>query len=193
MRERAEQSADLARREEIATLMRDAIAEVMLKAVYAGIPRDLRMRGSGSFTRFGGGNGAETVLDGQHPGAKIAGGSTEPCASPPGRDRSDIRFGRVDGLDKSEPACPRCAPRRRCLRRRANLIKETGMNDQLAEIEERLSIAQENVRQLTEQAAAYSGTKDEELAAERIKDQEDEIARLTKLRAELTGAAAPRV
>jgi predicted nucleic acid-binding Zn-ribbon protein len=73
------------------------------------------------------------------------------------------------------------------------LIKETGMNDQLAEIEERLSIAQENVRQLTEQAAAYSGTKDEELAAERIKDQEDEIARLTKLRAELTGAAAPRV
>jgi hypothetical protein len=65
--------------------------------------------------------------------------------------------------------------------------------DQLAEIEERLSIAQENLRQLTEQAAAYSGAKDEELAAERIKDQEDEIARLTKLHTELTGAAAPRV
>ena len=64
--------------------------------------------------------------------------------------------------------------------------------DQLAEIEMRLSIAQENLRQLTEQAAAYSGAKDEELAAERIKDQEDEIMRLTKLRAELTGAAAPR-
>jgi hypothetical protein len=64
--------------------------------------------------------------------------------------------------------------------------------DQLAEIEERLSIAQENLRQLTEQAAAYSGAKDEELAAQRIKDQEDEIARLTKLRAELTGVAAPR-
>jgi hypothetical protein len=47
-------------------------------------------------------------------------------------------------------------------------------------------------RQLTEEAAAYSGAKDEELAAQRIKDQEDEIARLTKLRAELTGAAAPR-
>lgn len=65
-------------------------------------------------------------------------------------------------------------------------------SDQLAEIEERLSIAQENLRQLTEQAAAYSGAKDEELAAQRIKDQEDEIARLTKLRAELTGAVAPR-
>ena len=64
--------------------------------------------------------------------------------------------------------------------------------DQLAEIEMRLSIAQENLRQLTEQAAAYSGAKDEELAAQRIKDQEDEIARLTKLRVELTGAAAPR-
>jgi predicted nucleic acid-binding Zn-ribbon protein len=75
------------------------------------------------------------------------------------------------------------------------VIKETGMSeqsDQLAEIEERLSIAQENLRQLTEQAAAYSGAKDEELAAQRIKDQEDEIARLTKLRAELTGAVAPR-
>jgi hypothetical protein len=75
------------------------------------------------------------------------------------------------------------------------LFKETGMSeqtDQLAEIEERLSIAQENLRQLTEQAAAYSGAKDEELAAQRIKDQEDEIARLTKLRAELRGAAAPR-
>lgn len=64
--------------------------------------------------------------------------------------------------------------------------------DQLAEIEERLSIAQENLRQLTEQAAAYSGAKDEELTAQRIKDQEDEITRLTKLRAELTGAAVPR-
>ena len=64
--------------------------------------------------------------------------------------------------------------------------------DQLAEIEMRLSIAQENLRQLTEQAAAYSGAKDEELAAQRIKDQEDEIARLINLRAELTGAAAPR-
>jgi hypothetical protein len=62
--------------------------------------------------------------------------------------------------------------------------------DQLAEIEERLGIARENLRQLTEQAAAYSGAKDEELAAQRIKDQEDEISRLTKLRAELM--AAPR-
>jgi predicted nucleic acid-binding Zn-ribbon protein len=71
-------------------------------------------------------------------------------------------------------------------------IRMSEQTDQLAEIEERLSIAQENLRQLTEQATAYSGAKDEELAAERIKDQEDEIARLTKLRAELTGAAAPR-
>jgi hypothetical protein len=64
--------------------------------------------------------------------------------------------------------------------------------NQLTEIEERLSIAQENLRQLTEQATAYSGAEDEELAAQRIKDQEDEIARLTKLRADLTGAAASR-
>ena len=62
--------------------------------------------------------------------------------------------------------------------------------DQLAEIEMRLSIAQDNLRQLTEQAAAYSGAEDEELAAQRIRDQEDEIARLTKLRAELTGAVS---
>jgi hypothetical protein len=70
-------------------------------------------------------------------------------------------------------------------------IKEMGMSeqtDQLAEVEKRLSIAQENLRQLTEQAAAYSGAEDEERAAQRIQDQEDEIARLTKLRAELTAA-----
>lgn len=61
--------------------------------------------------------------------------------------------------------------------------------DRLAEVEERLSIARDNLRQLTEQAAAYSGAGDEDRASERIKDQEDEIARLTKLRAELTGPA----
>jgi hypothetical protein len=71
-------------------------------------------------------------------------------------------------------------------------IRMSEQTDQLAEIEMRLSIAQENLRQLTEQATAYSGAKDEELAAQRIKDQEDEIMRLTKLRVELTGAAAPR-
>ena len=64
--------------------------------------------------------------------------------------------------------------------------------DQLAEIEERLSIARDNLRQLTEQAAAYSGARDEELVAQRISDREDEISRLTKERAELMGAGAPR-
>lgn len=64
--------------------------------------------------------------------------------------------------------------------------------DQLAEIEERLGIARDNLRQLTERAAAYSGAGDEERAAERIKDQEDEVSRLTRERAELMGGGAPR-
>jgi hypothetical protein len=43
----------------------------------------------------------------------------------------------------------------------------------LAEIEDRIVIVRENLRQLTEQAVAYSGAADEERAADRIADQEE--------------------
>lgn len=55
----------------------------------------------------------------------------------------------------------------------------------VSEIDERIATVRENLRQLVEQAAAYSGAADEELAAQRISDQEEELERLTKLREEI--------
>lgn len=54
----------------------------------------------------------------------------------------------------------------------------------IAEIDERIAIVTENLRQLVEQAAAYSGAADEELASERIAEHEAELERLTKQREE---------
>ncbi len=51
----------------------------------------------------------------------------------------------------------------------------------LLEIERRIRIVEDNLRQLEEQAAAYSGAADEERNADRIAEQE---AKLDALRAE---------
>jgi len=47
-----------------------------------------------------------------------------------------------------------------------------------AEVEERIAILEDNLRDLTEQAAAYSGAEDEELSAERIADIERQLEAL---------------
>ena len=56
----------------------------------------------------------------------------------------------------------------------------------LAEIEDRIAIVRDNIRQLAEQAAAYSGAADEARNADRIADQEAELQRLLKQRDEMT-------
>ena len=55
----------------------------------------------------------------------------------------------------------------------------------LAEIEERIAAVRENLTELTEQAAAYSGGAVEELTAQRIADQEAQLERLTQQRDQL--------
>jgi hypothetical protein len=55
-----------------------------------------------------------------------------------------------------------------------------------AELDERIAALRENLRELMEQATAYSGAADEELISRRIADQEAELERLTKQRAELS-------
>jgi hypothetical protein len=52
----------------------------------------------------------------------------------------------------------------------------------LPELEERIAIARDNIRQLIEQAAAVSGAEDEHRNAERIGQQNEELARLVKQR-----------
>ncbi|NWG24779.1 MAG: hypothetical protein HXY30_10290 [Pseudorhodoplanes sp.] len=56
----------------------------------------------------------------------------------------------------------------------------------LPEIEDRIAIVRDNIRQLTEQAAAYSGAADEERNAQRIADQEEELKELLAQRDRLT-------
>jgi hypothetical protein len=58
------------------------------------------------------------------------------------------------------------------------------MNDDLTikELEERIAVARQNISELVEQAAAYSGAGDEARAADRIAQQEEELAKLIALR-----------
>jgi hypothetical protein len=55
----------------------------------------------------------------------------------------------------------------------------------LAQIEERIAAIRENLTELTEQAAAYSGAAVEELNAQRIADQEAQLDPLIRWRDEL--------
>lgn len=59
----------------------------------------------------------------------------------------------------------------------------------LPEIERRIAIVRDNIRQLIEQAAAFSGAGDEARNADRIAEQQEELDRLTKQRDELRGKA----
>lgn len=62
----------------------------------------------------------------------------------------------------------------------------------LEEIDERISMVRENLRQLVEQAAGYSGNADDELVSRRISEQEAQLEVLTKRRAELASATSDR-
>ena len=57
-----------------------------------------------------------------------------------------------------------------------------GSSLSLEEIEARIAIARDNIRQLIEQAAAVSGAEDEDRNADRIAQQNDELERLIKQR-----------
>lgn len=51
--------------------------------------------------------------------------------------------------------------------------------ERIAELEKRIMAIRENIIELTEQAAAYSGAADEDLASRRIAQQSAELQRLT--------------
>ncbi len=57
----------------------------------------------------------------------------------------------------------------------------------LADIERRIQIVEDNLRELIEQAAAYSGAADEERNADRIADQQAKLDALLKEREALIG------
>jgi hypothetical protein len=55
----------------------------------------------------------------------------------------------------------------------------------LAELDERIAIVRDNIRELVEQAAAFSGAEDEERNADRIAQQQAELERLLLQRDQL--------
>ena len=52
----------------------------------------------------------------------------------------------------------------------------------IAALDERIAIIRQNINELMEQAAAYSGAGDENRNADRIAQQEQELSRLIELR-----------
>lgn len=60
------------------------------------------------------------------------------------------------------------------------------ISQDIGEIDDRIAVVRENLRQLIEQAAAYSGAADEERTSQRIADQQELLEALTKQRDELS-------
>jgi uncharacterized small protein (DUF1192 family) len=60
-----------------------------------------------------------------------------------------------------------------------------GSSLSLAELDQRIAIVRDNIRQLIEQAAAVSGAEDESRNADRIAAQSEELEKLMKQRDEL--------
>ena len=58
----------------------------------------------------------------------------------------------------------------------------------LTELEQRIRAVRENIRVLTEQAAAYSGAADEERNADRISEQDALLAKLLEERKSIDGS-----
>jgi hypothetical protein len=70
------------------------------------------------------------------------------------------------------------------VREKRNAMVDAGS---LVELDQRIAAIRDNIRQLTEQAAALSGAGDEARAADRIAEQERLLAALLKERESLAG------
>ena len=57
----------------------------------------------------------------------------------------------------------------------------------LQDLDERIALTRDNIRELTEQAAAFSGAGDEARVADRLAEQEQALAELLKQREALAG------
>jgi Acetyltransferase (GNAT) family len=58
----------------------------------------------------------------------------------------------------------------------------------LQQLDDRIAVVRDNIRELIEQAAAYSGASDDQLISQRIAEQEALLAELTKKRDALAGS-----
>jgi uncharacterized small protein (DUF1192 family) len=77
-------------------------------------------------------------------------------------------------LGHAEPDVARAQPERDTMTNNSSLSRD--------ELDQRIAILRDNIRQLVEQAAAYSGDRDESRNADRIAQQSEELDRLIKQR-----------
>jgi hypothetical protein len=112
-------------------------------------------------------------------------------------DRDDAQSGKCGWIWKQKktrslPAAERRYAMVRWANRRTSRLRKGGvMADpaRLAGLDQRIAAVRENIRVLTEQAAAYSGAADEARNADRIAEQDALLARLLKEREALSGKA----
>lgn len=85
-----------------------------------------------------------------------------------------------------EKAAP--APRKRAAAKKAVAPRRAPavVSPAVVEIDQRIAILRNNLRDLVEQAASLSGAANEELLSQRIAEQETKLALLTKQREELS-------
>ena len=93
---------------------------------------------------------------------------------------------------RASPDAGQAARREAYCRTAARRIEQAGslkMSNaaKLIELDERIAAIRENIRELTEQAAAYSGAEDESRTADRIAEEEAQLAALLKQREALGG------
>jgi hypothetical protein len=101
-----------------------------------------------------------------------------------GRNKSGHDGGRCSVACSLELICytlARSYRARHSHRPRKNMMSN-GSTLSLSEIEDRIAIVRDNIRQLIEQAAAFSGAEDEERNADRIAQQTEELDGLVKQR-----------
>ncbi len=70
-------------------------------------------------------------------------------------------------------------------RKKRPAVVRAAVSPAVAELDQRIAIVRNNLRELTEMAAALSGASNEELVSERITEQEEQLRTLTKQREDL--------
>jgi hypothetical protein len=80
-------------------------------------------------------------------------------------------------------AAKKKATKKKAVKKKA--ARQVQLSPAVAQLDERIAILRNNLRDLTAQATAYSGASQEELAAERIAEQEAKLQLLIKQREKL--------
>jgi uncharacterized small protein (DUF1192 family) len=104
----------------------------------------------------------------------IAGGQASP------HDRSGLALGAPRGFAAARRWYSRADIERLRSGRKHKMSNDASLS--LAELDRRIAIVRDNIRQLIEQAAAFSGAEDEDRNAARIAQQNEELERLVKER-----------